>query len=558
MTVNQLADELVDVIFDRNPVDASLLGVRDREDRLSDFSETAEKATRDRLNDIVARARALDAADLTSIDRVTRAVVLQQAEAMLDGLHTHSVEYTVTDSVFDPAIGMLAMLSMVGIVEYEHADGYLVRLAGIPDVLAVLVERRRAGVAAGRAPVRRLVQAAVEHFDRYLADPGNDPLRTPVPPADGSVDVEAFAAERDHVLEAHVYPAIARYRDALANDVVPYGRPDDKPGLCWLPDGEDYYARYARLHTTTDRTPGDLHRIGLDVVARLAAEYAEVGERAFGTRDLTEIFARLRTDPAMRWNDGAELLAAARSAIRRAEQVAPRWFAALPRQQCVVEPVPAAEAPGAGVAYYTPPAMDGSRPGTYYANTYQAEQRDRFNSEAIAFHEGVPGHHFQLTLALERPELPLLRKIADVTAYAEGWGLYAERLADEMGLYSDDIARLGMLSEDSMRASRLVVDTGLHAMGWSRQQAVDFMLENTANSRIEIETEVDRYIAAPGQALSYMVGRLEIQRIRAEAEQALGDQFDIREFHDVVLGNGLLPLNVLDEVVRDWVRAQSQ
>lgn len=558
MTVNQIADELVDVIFDRDPVVASLLGVRDREDRVRDFSDTAEKIMQDRLSDLVTRTRALDPATVTSTDRVTRAVILQQAEAMLDGLYTRGVEYTVADTMFDPAIGMLAMLSMVGIVEQEHADGFLVRLAGIPDALAALAERRRAGIGAGRPPVRRLAQAAVEHFDRYLAEPANDPLRVPAPPADGPVDVEAFAAERDRVLQAHVYPAIARYRDALANDVAPYGRPDDKPGLCWLPDGEDFYVRCARLHTTTDRTPDELHRTGLDVIAGLAAEYADVGERVFGTRDLAEIFTRLREDPVMRWSDGDELLAAARAAIQRAEQVAPQWFATLPTQQCVVEPVPEAEAPGAGVAYYMQPAMDGSRPGTYYANTYQAEQRDRFNSEAIAFHEGVPGHHFQLTLALERPELPLLRKIADVTAYAEGWGLYAERLADEMGLYSDDIARLGMLSEDSMRASRLVVDTGLHAMGWSRQQAVDFMLENTANSRIEIETEVDRYIAAPGQALSYMVGRLEIQRIRAEAEQALGDRFDIRAFHDVVLGNGLLPLNVLDEVVHEWVGEQSE
>jgi uncharacterized protein (DUF885 family) len=196
--------------------------------------------------------------------------------------------------------------------------------------------------------------------------------------------------------------------------------------------------------------------------------------------------------------------------------------------------------------------MDGTRPGTYFANTYRAEERDRYSSESTAFHEAVPGHHFQLALAQELAELPLLRRIAPVTAYSEGWGLYAERLADEMGLYSDPVSRLGMVTKDSMRAARLVVDTGLHAMGWSRQQAVDYMAANTAMPRVDIEFEVDRYIADPGQALAYMVGRLEIQRIRARAETALGDRFDIRAFHDAVLCDGPLPLGVLDEVVQAW------
>lgn len=236
--------------------------------------------------------------------------------------------------------------------------------------------------------------------------------------------------------------------------------------------------------------------------------------------------------------------------------MAPQWFGRLPSQSCVVEAVPAAEAPGAPGAYYMQPAMDGSRPGTYFANTHEAEKRDRYSAEAVAFHEAVPGHHFQLTIAQELSDLPLLRRLASVTAFDEGWGLYAERLADEMGLYSDDVAKLGMLSEDSLRACRLVVDTGLHAKGWSRQQAVDFMVANTATSRVEIETEVDRYISAPGQALAYMVGRLEIQRIRAAAQATLGGRFDLRAFHDLVLGNGPLPMGVLDEVVGTWAARQ--
>lgn len=556
MTIAQLADELIDVLFDSYPIEASLLGIRDREDRLSDYTEAGEAAQAERYAAIAARAEAIDPAGLDDGDRITRAVILQQAENEIDQLATRGVEYTVTDSFFAPSIGTLSALSMIGLTEPAHADGYLARLAALPALFDAIAERHRVGIAAGRVPVRRLAEAAVEHFTRYLASPGDDPLRRPEPVPGSGTDSAAFRVERDRLLAEVVHPAIARYRDAVAADVVPHGRPDDQPGLCWLPGGDEFYAKLAKGHTTTTRTPDELHQTGLDVLAGLTAEYAEIGGRVFGTGDQAEILQRLRTDPAMRWRDADELLAAARAAIQRAEQVAPQWFGRLPSQSCVVEAVPAAEAPGAPGAYYMQPAMDGSRPGTYYANTHEAEKRDRYSAESVAFHEAVPGHHFQLTIAQELTELPLLRRLASITAFDEGWGLYAERLADEMDLYSDDVAKLGMLSEDSLRACRLVVDTGLHAKGWSRQQAVDFMVANTATSRLEIETEVDRYISAPGQALAYMIGRLEIQRIRAAAQAQLGDRFDLRSFHDLVLGNGPLPMGVLDDVVRGWAGRQ--
>ncbi|SDU34093.1 DUF885 domain-containing protein [Jiangella alkaliphila] len=556
MTIAQLADELIDVLFDVAPLEASLLGFREREDKLTDYSEAGEAAADARLADVAARAEAVDPAGLDDAERTTRAVILQQVESQRDLLAVRGVEYTVTDSFFAPAPATLSFLPMTGITEPAHADGYLARLAGLPALLDAIAVRHRAGIVAGRLPVRRLAEATVEHFTRYLASPADDPLRRPEPAAGSGTDAAAFRAERDRLLAEVVHPAVGAYRDAVAADVVAHGRPDDRAGLCWLPGGDEFYAKATKVHTTTTRTPDELHQTGLDVLAGLTDEYAAVGERAFGTGELSEILQRLRTDPAMRWRDADELLRAARSAIRRAEQVAPQWFGRLPSQSCVVEAVPAAEAPGAPGAYYMQPAMDGSRPGTYYANTHDAEKRDRYSAESVAFHEGVPGHHFQLTIAQELTDLPLLRRLASITAFDEGWGLYAERLADEMGLYSDDIARLGMLSEDSMRACRLVVDTGLHAKGWSRQQAVDFMVANTATSRLEIETEVDRYISAPGQALAYMVGRLEIQRIRAAAAATVGDRFDLRAFHDVVLGNGPLPMSVLDDVVGAWAARQ--
>jgi uncharacterized protein (DUF885 family) len=546
VTVVGLADELLDVGLDAAPVAATLFGFRDRDERLADYTKAGEEALAARARDIGARAAALDPATLTAADRVTRAVVLQQTRAILDRAAARQVEYTVTDLFVAPAAELLFMLPMVGITGSAHADAYLVRIAGIPAMLDAVADRHRAGVADGLVPVRRLVGSAVAHLDRYLANPENDPLRRPGPGG------AAFDAERDRLLAEVVRPAFARYRDVLATEIAPHGRPDERPGVSWLPGGEDVYASLIRIHTTTERTADELHRTGLETIDRLTGEYREIGSRVFGTRDLAEIFNRLRTDPALRWSSAEELLDAARTAIGRAEAAAPRWFGKLPSQRCTVQPVPPDEAPGAPGAYYFPPALDGSRPGIYFANTYKAEERDRHGSEAIAFHEAVPGHHFQITLAQELTDLPMLRRLAPVTAYSEGWGLYAERLADEMGLYSDDVARLGMLAEDSMRAARLVVDTGLHTKGWTRAQAIEYMRTNTAMAAVEIGTETDRYIADPGQALAYMVGRLEIQRIRAGAEQTLGERFDIRSFHDTVLGSGALPIGVLESVVQDW------
>ena len=552
-TVRALADELVDVVFDQEPLWATLLGVDGAHDRLADLSAEAEHSFRDRFADIVTRAGAIDPAILSATDRVTRSVVIQQAQAKIAQLDSKLIEFTITDFFVAPAPTLLTVLPMLGVADQERADAYLSRLAGVPAYLEGAAERHRQGIAAGRLPVAHLVDSAVRHIDRYLADPENDPLRTPTPPEEL---VARFAARREQLLTDVVRPAFARYRDVLSTEVLPVARPSDRPGLRYLDEGAAAYRAMITVHTTTERTPEELHRTGLDIIDQLAVEYAEIGRRVFGTDDLQENFRRLRTDPALRWDTAEELLAAARNAIERAEAESPRWFGRLPGQRCQVRPVPDNEAPGAAAAYYMQPALDGSRPGVYYANTYRVTERFRQEAESTAFHEAVPGHHFQLTIASELTDLPLLRRIAEVNAYIEGWGLYCERLAEEMGLYSDDIARLGMLTADSMRAGRLVVDTGIHAKGWSRAQVIDYLRQNTPMSEVEIEAETDRYISAPGQALSYMVGRLEIQRLRALAERELGARFDIRQFLDLVLGIGPLPMSVLVEVVIDWVKAQ--
>jgi uncharacterized protein (DUF885 family) len=550
--VNVLADELLEAMLDALPVDATLLGLTGpRDGLLSDYSAAGEQAAWQRVEEIAARAAALDPHSLSTSGRATRAVILQQVADMATRTQTRMTEYTLCASFTCPAVGLLITLPMIGTHSTEQSEAYLARLAGIPDALRALADRHRDGIAAGRVPVRHLVEATVAHIDRYLENSAADPLAKPGPQDDAE-----YARRREAVLADVVRPAFAVYRDVLRDEIAPHGRDREHVGLCWLPDGAQTYERLIALHTTTSRTADELHQTGLDVVARLADEYREIGGRVFGLTEPAEIFDRLRNDPQLRWQHGDEILDAARTAIARAEAAAPDWFGRLPDHSCEVRAVPDDEAATAPFAYYLPPAVDGSRPGIYFANTSEPTERDRPSIESTTFHEAVPGHHFQLTIALNLTGLPMLRRIAPFTAYAEGWGLYAERLADEMGLYSDDIARLGMLVTDSLRAARLVVDTGMHAKGWSREQAVAYMQEYTPVVQVEIESEIDRYIADPGQALAYMVGRLEIQRIRALAQQRLGGAFDVKAFHDAVLGAGALPLSTLAEIIDDWTAEQ--
>ncbi len=558
--LDALADEMLEAILDALPQVATLLGFTGPRDRLlPDYRFEAEQAVQQRFADIAARAAAFDPAQLSPADRATRAVILQQAEDVATRTESRLVEFTICDTFSSAAGDLLFSLPMITLGSAEQAEAYLDRLAAVPAALDTLAQRHRAAVADGLLPVRDLVEAAAAHVDRYLANEV-DPLTRPTPGPDSGVDVDSYAERRARILAESVRPAFAAYRDVLLTEIAPHSRDIDHPGLCHLPGGTEIYNRLIALHTTTDRNADELHQTGLDVIEKLAGEYREIAGRAFGLTELPEIFERLRTDPALRWRDGDELLDAARAAITRAEAVAPDWFGVLPEQRCEVQAVPADEAPGAAGAYYLPAALDGSRPGIYFANTSDAQDRDKAPCESIAFHEAVPGHHFQISVAQGLTGLPMLRRLVPFTAYGEGWGLYAERLAVEMGLYSDDIALLGMLSADSLRAARLVVDTGMHAKGWSREQAVRYMQEHTPVMQVEIESEIDRYIADPGQALAYMVGRLEILRIRADAQQRLGADFDIRAFHDTVLSGGSLPLSTLEENVTGWadtVAAQS-
>jgi uncharacterized protein (DUF885 family) len=305
----------------------------------------------------------------------------------------------------------------------------------------------------------------------------------------------------------------------------------------------------ARAHTSLEVVPEEVHAIGLEEVRRIDADFAELGARLLGTNGRAETLTALREDPALHFEAREEIAAVAKASLERANGAIGDWFGRLPQAPCEVVVMPAHEEKHSTIAYYRDPAGDGSRPGQYFVNTYAPETRPRYEAETLAFHESVPGHHLQIAIAQEMADLPAFRRFNGSTAYTEGWGLYTERLSEEMGLLSGDLDHFGVLSFDAWRAGRLVVDTGLHALGWTRQQAIDFMAEHSALGENNIANEVDRYIAHPGQALAYKLGQLELLRLRAEARARQGSRFDIRLFHDVVLGEGALPLPVLRQVV---------
>jgi uncharacterized protein (DUF885 family) len=405
-----------------------------------------------------------------------------------------------------------------------------------------------AGVAASRVPPACLIAATLRQVERYLATPPDvDPL---LPDGDGHFD-DVRTALRE-VLTTEVRPALARHRDVLADHIAPHARRDDRVGLCWLPDGEQAYREAVRLHTTTAETPEEFHQLGHELIDRLRDEYRDLGGRVLGTTDVDDIFQRLRAAPELRFGSAGEVRHAAEVALGRAQAAVGGWVATLPTIACTVREIPAVEAPESTIAYYQPPSIDGTRPGQYFVNTHDPTSRPRFEAEALAFHEAVPGHHTQIARAQEL-DLPTLRRVFYVTAFVEGWALYAERLADEMGLYTDDLARLGMLSFDSWRACRLVVDTGMHALGWSRTRAIEFMRANSPQAVNNIVNEVDRYIGWPGQALAYMAGRTRIVALRRRAEHALGPDFDVAAFHDAVLEHAAVPLWTLDRLVDEWL-----
>jgi uncharacterized protein (DUF885 family) len=541
--LKQLADDYWSALLGFQPTWAHMLGHYDDVGGFEDASREGEQAFVSSLRDFARRAEEVDLAGLDEQDALTREVVSASATAQADLTDT-----PLTGLAANPVSGLQIQLPLVlgllSVPDARVAEQMPAKLDAVGEHLHQLAEQVRETAGHGWVSPEFAVRETLGQLERVLAVPvADDPVVAAVR-IPGDVDAKELRGELRAAVERSVRPGLAEFRAAL-EAVLPDARPDDRCGLSSLDGGDEAYAASLRYFTTTDKSAQEIHEIGLGQVGKLAEEYRALGPDVVGSDDLHEIFAAMRTDPALHFERAEELVEQSKVALARAEGAMAEWFEVVPKAPCAVQGTEVG-----AKAFYFPPASDGSRGGTFFVNTADPTSWGRFELEAMAFHEGVPGHHLQLAIAAELPDsVPEFRKHLNNSAYSEGWGLYSERLSDEMGLYSAPLDRMGMYSADSMRACRLVVDTGIHALGWSRQQAIDYMVANSPLTEGVCRPEVDRYICRPGQATSYMVGRLEIQRMRREAEQRQGDRFDVRRFHSAVLDSGALPLGVLDRVV---------
>jgi uncharacterized protein (DUF885 family) len=553
-TLRDLAEEYWETLLEASPSTATLLGDHRYDDRLEDLSAEAEEALRGRWASLRERVEAVPREGLEADDLVTFGLLSAELDDAMASIDQRLIELQ-SDQMTGFHIDLLQAVPVMAAGDEASANMLVERFRQVPRALEQAAQRFLDGAAAGRTPAAVCVSRSTNMVEGYLASSLDDDPFVNVGGPEGW-----DRTELRRVVEEEVRPAYSRMAETLRGGLLPVARDDEHCGLSWLgDDGAAIYATLVSHHTTLELPPEEIHAIGMqEVTEKLPAEYAEVGGRLFGLTDSAAVLDRLRTDPALRYATGEEIMADAREAFQAAKAMMGDWFGRLPQSDCAIEEVPAFLAADSPSAYYFPPAGDGSRGGTYYVNTHAPEDKARYETASIAFHEAIPGHHLQLAIATELTDVPRFRRFSLAnTAYVEGWGLYSERLAEDMGLYRNDMERIGMLAADSIRACRLVVDTGLHALGWTRQQAIDFMAANTPVSVEEVTVEIDRYIGMPAQALAYKLGQREILRLRASAQERLGDRFDFRGFHDAVLTSGAVRLPILAELVGGWVDARS-
>jgi len=548
--IRALADELAEVLLRGDPFGASFMAISGYDDDVPDLSPEYQRAWRSRLVDIIARCAGCEADHGDIGSRVLLETVRDTAARELAAADSRVYEFSVTTFPLGGPSLMLLIASRTQVGDADSAAAYLTRCRRIPAYLDQHAARLRAAARDGLLPVAPLVSDTIRQLKDHLSHPERDPMLSHRPP-EGWAGAPAWRDEVERVVRDEVRPAVGRYADLLTG-LLPQARPPERAGLLYLPGGVPAYASCVRNGTTLPFDPDELHRLGLAALAEIEEQIGELGRRALGTRDVDDVMVRFRKDPALAAQDGADAMTRAAAAIARAEERLPDMFRAPLPPPCAVEPMPPHMARFGAPPYYSPPARDGSRPGAYLFNDVQPGQAGSWALEATAFHEGVPGHHAQFARVQLLPDLPMLQTAFYVVPHGEGWGLYAERLADEFGLYSDGVQRIGMLGCAAWRAVRLVVDSGLHARGWSRARAREFALAHSPMPEDFVDAEIDRYIALPGQALGYLVGQREILRLREDARSRLGAAFDIRDFHSAILDHGSLPLAVLGQVVAAW------
>lgn len=535
-----------------NPVTASLLGDRRYNAEWGSLTLAAIEASHQADRADLAAAKKIDRAALSAADQLNMDLFIDQLQQRI---RAHQfAQYLIPLNqrggiqTLDELAGRLRFTS-----DQDYAD-WNARLAKIPTVIDQHIVIMREGMRRGVVPPNVIMERVPAQIAKQQVEhPEDSGFYAPFKRDDAPAE---HAAQARELIAQQVLPAYQRFEHFFNDEYLPACR--DSVGASALPNGRAFYAYRVAHYTTTELSADEIHQIGLDEIARIRGLMDEVIAEVGFTGSFAEFLHFLRTDPQFYFETGEEILREYRNIAKRIDPELVKLFGKLPRMPYGVKAIPAASAPDTTTAYYFPPAADGSRAGYFYANLYRPEVRPKYEMEALTVHEAMPGHHLQIALAQELGELPEFRRYNGYTAFVEGWGLYSESLGSELGLYTDPYSRFGQLTYEMWRAVRLVVDTGLHHQGWSRQQAIDYFKANAGKAEHDIINEIDRYIAWPGQALAYKIGELKIQALRREAEQALGEQFDIRGFHDTVLGAGAIPLNLLERNVRNWITDQIQ
>ena len=522
----------------------------------TDLSADAMAARHEATQAFIADLNDIDSGALSDIgqlnQRMLKTALEEEVESFNSGLHLIALNMR---SGPQHRYTMVERLPMV--TENDYTD-WLARLEKLPEQLGQYQALLSEGVDRERTQASIIIERIPKQLDALIVDnPEDSPFWGVFDTMSESVDIQAaqaIKARARSVISEQVTPAYAEFKTFVEEQYLPNTR--EHPGIGTLPGGKAIYAMLARHFTTTDMTPEEIHNLGLAEVARIRGEMQAVIDEVGFEGDISAFNDFLRTDPQFYYETAEELLEAYQAVSKRLDPELVKLFGKLPRMPYGVRPIAPELAPDTTTAYYMRPALDGSRPGWYYVNLYKPEVRPKYEIEVLSVHESVPGHHLQIALAQEIDGLPEFRRNSSVTAFIEGWGLYSERLGYDMGLYQDPYSRYGQLIYDMWRAVRLVVDTGIHYFGWSRQEAIDYFKFNAAKTEADIINEIDRYIGWPGQALAYKIGQLKMLELRANAERTLGERFDIRAFHDELLGAGAIPLDALEARMDRWIAAE--
>jgi uncharacterized protein (DUF885 family) len=541
----------------QRPEDASEMGDRRWNDRWMDRSPEAY-ARRDGSNrEVLAKLGKIDRGSLSKADQLNYDLFQKR---YLDRLEQYKVRWFPMS--FNQREGPQTIDDLGSALRFETAKDYedwLARLRALPTALDQFTALLRQGMREHMVHPRIIMERIPAQIDKQIVtDPTQSGFYKPFksfPPAISPADQQRLQQEAQKAVEQQVVPAFTKFRQFFAGEYLPACY--DQVGAWQLPHGEELYARMIRHYTTTNMTPEEVHQTGLKEVARINAEMDRVMQQTGFKGSRTEFFNFLRTDPQFFYKTSDELFQAYKALAKTIDPNLVKVFRTLPREPYGVEAIPAAFAPDTTAAYYRAGAADGSRAGTYFVNLYKPDARPKWEMMALSLHESVPGHHLQIARAHELGEMPKFRRYGEYTVYVEGWGLYAESLGDDMGLYGDPYSKFGQLSYEMWRAVRLVVDTGIHVKHWTREQAIQYFMENCPKHELDITNEIDRYIAWPGQALAYKIGELKIKELRGRAKQKLGAKFDLKEFHDVVLGSGPLPLDILERNVDEWIAGRA-